>query len=480
MRLNARGGLLICLLLLSAQYGVAQLARTATIAGSAPQYAGVELRWMRPADALSGTKRLAGTVTPDKKGDFTLQLSLESPQLLTLEVGRYLCYLYAEPGGKYRITLPPLEEKEEADRLNPYFEPIEVHLQSIPLDSLQTNFRIARFDEELERALDSVTLATDSLAMRVNLRAMASRLAGFDTLNNTPFLRDYKFYRMGLFGFLSGSMKVQALSDRYFKRKRPLYDNPAYTDLFAIVYQRYFVYHGRTKEGRSINQAISDGSYSRLKSILQQNDNLAQDSLMELVILKNLHDEFYNDTYSRAGLTQILDSLCQQTKISEHRAIALNIQNKVNRLLKGHEPSPFSLPDQDGVVRTMADYKGRVILLCFCTTSSYTCIQDFALLARLQRQFGERLQIVAICADIRYESMVHYAQTSGYKWPFVYCGGDPRVVADYDVRSYPTYYLVDPEGKLLLSPAPGPQEGLGRVLFEQWRARGWSVEGNNQ
>ena len=54
------------------------------------------------------------------------------------------------------------------------------------------------------------------------------------------------------------------------------------------------------------------------------------------------------------------------------------------------------------------------------------------------------------------------------------------MVADYDVRSYPTYYLVDPEGKLLLSPAPGPQEGLGRVLFEQWRARGWSVEVNNQ
>ena len=87
---------------------------------------------------------------------------------------------------------------------------------------------------------------------------------------------------------------------------------------------------------------------------------------------------------------------------------------------------------------------------------------------------------MAICADLRFESMVHYAQTSGYKWPFVYCGGDPRVVADYDVRSYPTYYLVDPEGTLLLSPAPGPQEGLGRVLFEQWRARGWSVEGSNQ
>ena len=105
MRLNARGGFLIGLLLLSAQHGVAQLAPTATIAGSAPQYAGVELRWMQPNDALSGTKRVVGAVIPDAKGDFTLTLSLERPQLLTLEVGRYLCYLYAEPGGKYRITL---------------------------------------------------------------------------------------------------------------------------------------------------------------------------------------------------------------------------------------------------------------------------------------------------------------------------------------------------------------------------------------
>jgi len=43
---------------------------------------------------------------------------------------------------------------------------------------------------------------------------------------------------------------------------------------------------------------------------------------------------------------------------------------------------------------------------------------------------------------------------------------------DYDVRAFPTYYLIDREGKLAISPAPAPGDDFEARLFSLLRSRG--------
>ena len=55
---------------------------------------------------------------------------------------------------------------------------------------------------------------------------------------------------------------------------------------------------------------------------------------------------------------------------------------------------------------------------------------------------------------------------------FLHFGTYPDIIKEYDIRGYPTYFLIDKDGKLLLSPAPSPFENMELKLFDIMRAKG--------
>ena len=71
----------------------------------------------------------------------------------------------------------------------------------------------------------------------------------------------------------------------------------------------------------------------------------------------------------------------------------------------------------------------------------------------------------------------------------MHAGPDFMDILDhYDVRIFPTCFLIDPEGKLVLSPAPAADDNLertlwyelnGKGLWQEYIRKGWiSVPGN--
>jgi hypothetical protein len=65
-----------------------------------------------------------------------------------------------------------------------------------------------------------------------------------------------------------------------------------------------------------------------------------------------------------------------------------------------------------------------------------------------------------------------FMQRNGYSWKVLHYEGQPWILEDYMVRAYPTAYLIDRNGKLLLSPAILPSEGFEQQLFRIMRSRG--------
>ena len=451
--------------------------RAATVSGHAPQYANETLTFKHTTDYIVGLEREVATAKVDKDGNFTCELDLLGTHLVTIELGVYLCYLYVEPGKHYRIGLPPRHDKSEADRLDPFFEPAEFQLRNLAGDSTSVNARIARFNALYASLLDSALNTPDSLRRALRVDSMAARLAAFDTLSRPPYLAHYQRYRHGLFLRFASRQKSLAASDTYFRNQPILYENPAYMDLLNVVYDRYFVFQSRAEHGRKIFEAITKKrSYKALRKALLVNDNVGDGDLLELIILKGLHDEFFSDNFSRKALTQILDSVLHTTRVPEHAVIATNIRDKVTKLMPGFMPHPIALEDQDGKIVSPEQFRGKLVLLGFCTTTSYTCLQDFAVLERLHKQYGEHLQILMISADATAERVREFTRQTSYPWPFLFYGRQPELIREFDVRAYPTYYLLDTDGKLLYSPAPSPQETLDRLLYSLYRKRGWPVK----
>jgi peroxiredoxin len=243
--------------------------------------------------------------------------------------------------------------------------------------------------------------------------------------------------------------------------------------LFDQVYEKYFTFFARSDAGKKIYDDINRlKSFSALLRTLSADSNISNDTLRELVILKSIYDEFYGMEFSRNGLLTILDSLVLTTRIPMNKVIGLNIKHKITRLQSGYDPPYFELFDADSNLVRLSDLKGKYVYLNFCTSSSYTCMNEYKLLNGIHQRHHQQLTIVTISTDPHESTFDQFKSRNDYNWIFLYYGHQPEIIKDYDIRAFPTYFLIGPDGKLIYSPAPSPSENFEIRLFEAMRARG--------
>lgn len=448
--------------------------RTQTvITGHAPAYAGTRLDFMQNGDWITGTEQFAGSCVVSQQGDFRLELQLESTHQLFVHLGIYLGYFYAEPGKTYQVVLPEKVEKSEADNLNPYFEPVEMQLGLANFTADDLNMLIIMFEDAYDpyyqKHVKALYVKPDISELENDIRQMEKPFQPY----TNAFFREFRRYRYGMLTLFANQQRVQRISDTYFNNHPVLYGNPAYADLFNQVYDKYFTFYGRTDAGKQLYDDINQsGSYDALCRTLAKNTNFGNDTLMELVILKQLHDEYYGSQFSRAGLIRILDTLIVSTTIEIHKKIGRAIRNKITRLQAGFDPPSFKLQDTHGDTLQLSDYKGKYVYLNFCTCQSYACLNEFNALSGLYQRHKERLTILTIATDPMDEVLQQFLARNRYDWTFLLYDMQPEVLKDYDIRAFPTYFLIGPDGKLILSPAPSPAEDFEQRFFEILKSRG--------
>lgn len=451
------------------------------IRGTAPEYAGVILDFMIYSNQISYSEKKIATAKIDARGQFTVSFDINSPQLIFVRTGVYFLYLYAEPGSGYTVQLPPRQEKKPEEKLNPYFEEKMIHLiisesvksgQVVPAQQ-DLNFFIRSFDDYYGPYMAKYAYNVATQGEIADRDTTISKIQSLFPDNQHPFYNNYKNYKIGFLKLLSFKNKSRSISNDYFLDKPILYNNPAYTELFNQVYDQYFSYFGRTAKGKAIFDDINlNKSYTGLKKTLAQDNVLNNDSLREFVILKCLYDEFYGSNFSRQALLTILDSLINQSAIPVHRETGKEIRNKITRLLAGFRPPDFKLYDQEGKLRSPEDFKGKYTYLMFCTTRNYACITEFEQVKKLYQKHADKLNIVTILADDDFEASKKFIRGKQLPWTFLHYANSPDVLKDYDIRAFPTYFLIDPEGRLSFSPAPSPLENFELRLFNEMRAKG--------
>jgi peroxiredoxin len=452
---------------------VSGYAQQTHISGNAPSYAGKKLEFVQTGNWITGAEDPIGSCVVSGSGDFSLWLDLKTTRQVMVHLGIYLGYFFAEPGKSYQLVLPERMEKAPEDKLNPYFQPEEIHLGLVNFNQDELNMLIVMFEDAYmpyyEKHVNNLYTNTDIRKLEEDIQNMDKP---FQNHTATVFAV-YRRYRYGMLKLLANQQKVQRISDEYFNDQTVLYYNPAYADLFNQVYNKYFIFYGRSAEGKQIYADINQkGSYRALMATLSNNTNFSNDTLKELIILKQVHDEFYGDQFSRNGLLSILDTLITTTQIDLHRQIGMAIRYKITRLLAGHVPPQFELMDTDGRLVRLSDFMGRYVYLNFCTCQSYACLNEFNSLAALYTRHKDKLIILTIATDPLEEVLRKFLVKNKYDWKFLLFDQQPEVLKEYDIRAYPTYFLIGPDGRLILSPAPAPSEDFETRLFEVMKARG--------
>lgn len=113
----------------------------------------------------------------------------------------------------------------------------------------------------------------------------------------------------------------------------------------------------------------------------------------------------------------------------------------------GYLAPDFALPDLEGKVRRLSDFKGKVVLLNFWSTWCQPCRDEMPSMQRAFEQHNRHgLEIVAVSLNVEGKPVVEeFVQEFNLTFPVLL---DPKKEAGrlYRIYALPTSFLVDPEG----------------------------------
>lgn len=447
-------------------------AQNVTIKGNNQAYAGEKLIFFNYCDRITYLEEEAGQCTVSDNGDFYCTLSLEKTEQVFVYLGLYKGMLYAEPGETYEISLPEKAEKTPKEILNPYFKETEVYLAVLNSYQNELNFIIRQFDDIYGEFIDQYYLELTREAFRKTDTVIVKINKLFSGVDNEYFIA-YKDYKLAALRQLAYKQATNHTTFRYLTNKPVLYNNVAYMDLFNNMYRNFFSLYVLRKDGEQLFTDIVHGkSFTKLKKTLHKNMELQDDTLKELVILKGLYDAFYSGkvleyrNFPHQQLLQTLDSVKILSLVPWHRKIAGNIIKKVTRLLRGFDAPYFELYNKDSILIGSDEFRSRYVYLNFATTLSFACQKDLELLKKLYKNHKKTIEIVTISNDRDFNTMKEYFQEHDYNWTLLHYANQPEILKMYNVKAFPMYYMIDPEGKLIMCPAPTPEEDIEYYLFK--------------
>ncbi len=463
MRIQIKNILILLLFLVNFAFS----AGATHVFGTAKDYANSEIIFYRYQDRITYIKEEVFRLKFDEQGNFNANFGLEHITYLFAEFGIYYVYFYAEPDGNYELMLPEYIERSNADLFNPYFVPTEIHLGIKDMKSTDLNYLIMDFDYYYNRYynLKLEDIYNDGLKSDVDtfINNINAKYKQFDN----SYFQQYRRYRIAALKQIATKRQYEsALVYSYLSNKEILYDNPAYMDLFNSIYRDYFDNYLVSNGGADLYRVIHYGhSISLLHKLIGANPKHKNKQFRELVMLKGLNDAFANDNLSWLPLLLTLDSLYITTEYPIHQQIAQNIADNSLTMASGTVALPFELPDTLGNMKSLSDFQGKYLYLQFANTETYSSQAEFDVLKRIYDRYKGFCLFVTILTDSDKNKARKFIAANNLNWTFLFAEINDKVLADYKVKSYPTYYLIDPRGTLVLSPAPSPTENIERNLF---------------
>ncbi len=440
--------------------------------GKSVDYSGDTIIFMGYSNMLSFSEEELGRCAVDSSGNFTCNIPLQSTRHIFTYLGIYNCYFYAEPGLVYNIKLPRKQEKNLQDLVNPYFEETSIHLivkieadisgNPVPPQQEELNFFIRAFNDAFYPYYYKFVInAYGSQVNREEFNKAEKELRkSFDSLTNS-YLNEYIDYRLGLFKHYGSQVNSQKIIREYFLGKPVLPQNPAYMELFNEIFEDYFLSFAVEYPSARLPQVLNnEKDYASVHKILVREANLKSDSLRQLVILKGLYDGYYDGKNIPSSMIQLLDSVKENTSIEIYQQTVEDIMLEITKILPGYHPPDFSLYKSDSTLVQLSDFRGEYVYLNFCNSFGYYCVREYEYLRVIHERLKDKLSIVTILVDDSSENMKQLVESNSYPWTFLHFSNQPDILDAYDIRSYPSYFLIAPDGNLILSPAPSPVENF--------------------
>jgi peroxiredoxin len=415
----------------------------------------------------------------ENKQSFSFSVDIQSTICLYSAYGPYECFFFVEPGASYEVNFPEILKFEESWKNNPYFQRFGVQTQTKRIG----NYSPVKTEVELNQAIHDYlteynTFSDNQLLSYYHTEYNQQKLDSF-LLSNTKVIKvsdqeyydAFVLYNEGVLSFTAKKYPTEVLIDLYFKNKKTLFNIPSYNQLFKLCFSNYYDYLQQKDKFSKIFDEFTMNSYSSVKEYLTQDELMKNDIIFQYILLHEIYNAYYSGNYNKKRMISFADSVYAASRIPEIKTTAIYLLKKFTHLQPGYEAVDFTLADLSSDTINLSSFEGKYLLLGFCQLENINCLKEFEYLKYLHSKHQQYLKIITIIADSSHENVIEYVERNNIDWPVVGLGKDEQIFADYEVKSFPLFFLIGRDGKLILSPAPNPSQGFEQQLFRIMKSR---------
>ena len=186
--------------------------------------------------------------------------------------------------------------------------------------------------------------------------------------------------------------------------------------------------------------------------------NFTDNGLKYLEKNKNLYyiKIYSSNDFSPPALKSLKNNLPYLITFNAEKDREIAIQDTAANINTGiSEMAPtFSVQTLDGKEIKLEDFKGKVVMLYFWATWCSPCIKSLPELNQfyknLKNQY-EDFEMIGISLDDSEAAFKLCVRRNDLQWPQVRVGLHSKVAADYSVTGAPAYFLIGPDGKIILN-----------------------------
>lgn len=435
--------------------GVA-LSAPVKISGKAAEYAHNSIELNIYHDFISEETIRLGDIRFNAEGFFEIEFDLTEISLCFADFDGYHGMIYLEPGKSYQLLFPPKRKLTEAQKRNPFTKPEPVWFGISKPANNDLNILIQQFEmaySKYENEYFDQIFVNQSGSLVDTVKQKLGR--EFPKTSNS-FFELHKLYRKANLEFALHQGKSTTFTESYFRNTKPVYNLGAYSNLFNQVFLNYFSFLENTTHHTVIKNMINTAKLQLLDEYFQKELNFNKE-LAHWVLLKSIKDAYYSGNFNKASILKMLDQTKELGWSSYEQKTALLIRKKLTYLTSGTLPPSISLKDLTGKTVRFSDFPNTYIYLHFTDPKNSVCRQHLDALKTIAGRYKGKIAIINVIPE-----QANFKNTA--EWAGIFATTGNNIKETYKVKTVPNSFLIGKDGKLLLSPAPNPIDGLDRQL----------------
>lgn len=443
------------LLLVGILSSTLMMGRETLIKGIAPSHKNHGFTVYTVEEFLTSTKNQVADLSTGDNGNFNIDFDISEVTYVLLDFGKVERYLFIEPGKTYHVKIDNISN--EIGESRSLFAIDEQPITITNKDTTDLNELMLRIDGEiaqftLENSIDLLHKAKkdyiDDFAMKLNRKY---------PVNQSNFFSIYVEYSLAQLYQLSYKSSPDLFAIEFLLGKATYPNNPAYMKIFKKEFGQYLSSNIDKDFTGNIFNLINQNNYDQvIEDLYPSTKNYGMD-FKELLFLYVIYENYGNPRIKKESVKNLVGQLLERSISKENKIVATNIQRRIKELAPGFAAPEFVLYDIDSNIVRLSNYVGNYVYLGFAESWSREFEMDMKIMKQWKEKYPE-LMIITILIDedrLAYEDFIKkYAP----EWTVLHAGLVPTVTLDYKLNNYPSYFLIGPDGKLIMSPAKSPYE----------------------